>query len=105
MRPNGDMKVNLTLDGLKLYLVTAIYLQLVDFIGMDDSVNPPPPKVVRDQLEKEKGLDEDDSDYENPDFMDEETKAEYEKKLKLREESKKKREELIAGKPVQEAQS
>jgi len=48
--PGGDKIINVELNHLKLFLVTASYLQLVNFVAMDDSVVPPPPKVLRDSI-------------------------------------------------------
>jgi len=47
MHPDKEKNIKIMINDLKLYLVTAIYLQLIDFSAMDDSVNPPPPEQMR----------------------------------------------------------
>ena len=42
MQANGDKVVRVTVNELKMYLITSIYLSLLEFISMDASVYPPP---------------------------------------------------------------
>jgi len=42
MQASGNKVICVTLNEMKMYLITGIYLSLLDFISMDDSVNPPP---------------------------------------------------------------
>jgi len=48
MKSTGDKIIRVALNEMKMYLITGIYLSLLEFISMDDSVNPPPrtPKEV-----------------------------------------------------------
>jgi len=44
MYPTGDKVISVNLNSLKVFLITSIYLKLLAFVKMDDSVYPPPPK-------------------------------------------------------------
>ena len=43
MLPTGDKVITVTINELKVYLITSIYLHLLEFITMDASVYPEPP--------------------------------------------------------------
>jgi len=47
MTPSRDKVIRIALDELKIYLITGIYLQLVEFVRMDPSVYPAPVEVIQ----------------------------------------------------------
>lgn len=45
MFAEGNMNIEIALNHFKVFLATPVYLRLVDFISMDDSVRPKQPEI------------------------------------------------------------